>query len=121
MEKGNSIPDKKTVNQVTKSFYLRLIEAGVKIYEYERGFNHSKLVIADDEIATVGSINFDYRSFYLSFENGVWLYKTSTIKDILLDYNTMLSESKRISKEQCKVSIFTRVFRGIISAFSPTF
>ena len=115
------IPDKKIVNQVTKSFYLRLFEAGVRIYEYEKGFNHSKLVIADDEIATVGSINFDYRSFYLSFENGVWLYKTSTIKDILLDYNTMLSESKMISKEQCKVSIFTRVFRGILSAFSPMF
>lgn len=116
-----SIPDKKIVNQVTKSFYLRLIEAGVKVYEYDRGFNHSKLVIADDEIATVGSINFDYRSFYLSFENGVWLYKTDTIKDILLDYNTMLAESKRVSKEQCKVSIFTRVFRGILSAFSPMF
>lgn len=115
------IPDKKTVNQVTKSFYLRLIEAGVKIYEYERGFNHSKIVISDDEIATIGSINFDYRSFYLSFESGVWLYKASTINDILLDYNTMLSQSIQITKEKCKTSIFTRVFRGILSAFSPMF
>lgn len=115
------IPDKKTVNQVTKSFYLRLIEAGVKIYEYEKGFNHSKIVVADDEIATIGSINFDYRSFYLSFENGVWLYKTDSIKDILFDYNTMLSQSIPITKEKCKVSIFTRVFRGVLLAFSPMF
>ncbi|MBQ7353095.1 MAG: cardiolipin synthase [Clostridia bacterium] len=115
------IPDKKIVNQVTKSFYLRLIEAGVKIYEYKKGFNHSKIVVADDEIATIGSINFDYRSFYLSFENGVWLYKTDSIKDILFDYNTMLSQSIPITKEKCKVSIFTRVLRGVLSAFSPMF
>ncbi|MBP3495835.1 MAG: cardiolipin synthase [Clostridia bacterium] len=115
------IPDKKAVNQVTKSYYSRLISAGVKVYEYKLGFNHSKLVISDDKIATVGSVNFDYRSFYLSFECGVWMYNTNTIKDILFDYNTMLTNSLPITSENCKASIFTRLFRAILSAFSPLF
>lgn len=115
------IPDKKIVNQATKSYYTRLVKSGVKVYEYKEGFNHSKIVVSDDKIAIVGSVNFDYRSFYLSFECGVWMYKTSTVNDVLLDYNSMLNKSIKISLEECKVSVFTRVFRAIIAAFSPLF
>ena len=115
------IPDKKTVNQVTKSFYDRLVKAGVKVYEYKKGFNHSKLLLTDDKIATVGSVNFDYRSFYLSFECGVWMYKTDTIKDIAKDFEQMFEESILIDQKKCKASIFTRLFRAILSAFAPMF
>ncbi len=115
------IPDKKIVNQATKSYYAQLIRAGVKVYEYERGFNHSKIVVSDDKIATVGSVNFDFRSFYLSFECGVWMYNTPTVLDVLADYNAMLSESIKISLEDCKVSPITRVFRALIAAFAPLF
>lgn len=115
------IPDKKIVNQATKSYYTRLIESGVKVYEYKQGFNHSKIVISDDKIATVGSVNFDYRSFYLSFECGVWMYDTKIVKEILADYNNMLSESIKISIEDCKASPFVRIFRAIIAAFAPLF
>ena len=113
------IPDKKMVNQITKSYYTRLIESGVKVYEYTKGFNHSKLVIVDEELATVGSVNFDYRSFYLSFECGVWLYKSSAVKEILLDFNIMLTESKQITIEDARAPIITRVFRAILQAISP--
>ncbi|MBQ9744756.1 MAG: cardiolipin synthase [Clostridia bacterium] len=113
------IPDKVIVNQVTKSFYERLLEAGVKVYEYKKGFNHSKLVIADDLFATVGSVNFDYRSFYLSFECGVWMYKTDAIPFIKGDFLTMLKESIEITKEQARANIFLRLFRGVLSAFAP--
>jgi cardiolipin synthase len=115
------IPDKKIVNQATKSYYTRLIEAGVKVYEYKRGFNHSKIVICDDKIATVGSVNFDYRSFYLSFECGIWMYETSSINDMLSDYNEMLNDSVKISLEDCKSNLIVRVFRAIIAAFAPLF
>ena len=115
------IPDKRVVNQATKSYYSHLIKAGVKVYEYERGFNHSKIVVSDDIIATVGSVNFDFRSFYLSFECGVWMYKTSAVSDVLADYNALLRESKRVSIEDCKVSPFTRIFRALIAAFAPLF
>lgn len=113
------IPDKKVVNQVTKSYYQRLIESGVKVYEYKKGFNHSKIVIIDEELATIGSVNFDYRSFYLSFECGVFMYKSEVINDILLDYNTMLTESIQISTEGARTSFLTRIFRAILQAISP--
>lgn len=115
------IPDKKIVNQATKSYYSQLIQAGVKVYEYKHGFNHSKIVVSDDKIATVGSVNFDFRSFYLSFECGVWMYNTPTVLDVLADYNSLLNESIKISLEDCRVSAITRVFRGIIAAFAPLF
>ena len=67
------IPDKKVVFAVTQSNYPVLLEAGVRIYEFTPGFLHSKTVVADDLYASVGSCNLDYRSFYLQFENGVWL------------------------------------------------
>lgn len=115
------IPDKFMVNQVTKSYYKTLIEAGVRVYEYKSGFNHSKLVVCDGELATIGSVNFDYRSFYLSFECGVWMYKTSMIEDILFDINLMIKESKQVTIEDCKVSLLTRILRGVLTAIAPLF
>ena len=58
------IPDKKMVFLLTQSYYKQLIEAGVRVYEYTPGFVHSKTFVCDDEIATVGTINLDYRSLY---------------------------------------------------------
>lgn len=63
------IPDKKIVWDLTRSYYPELLSAGVHIYEYTPGFIHSKLCICDDEAAVTGTINFDYRSLYLHFEN----------------------------------------------------
>ena len=67
----------KTIYWLTQSSYQNLLEAGVKIYQYTPGFIHSKCVLCDDEIATVGTINFDYRSFYHHFECGVFMYQMS--------------------------------------------
>ena len=53
-----------------------------KIYEYTPGFVHSKLFISDDKIATVGTVNMDYRSFFFHFECGVWLSDKKTALDI---------------------------------------
>ncbi len=58
-----------------------MLEAGVKIYEYTPGFIHSKNVISDDELAVVGTINFDYRSL-VHHENAVLMYQTESIVDI---------------------------------------
>ena len=115
------IPDKMLVNQATKSYYSKLIKAGVKVYEYKHGFNHSKIVVSDDKIATVGSVNFDYRSFYLSFECGVWMYNTDTVFEVLADYNSLISQSIRISLEDCRVSFIKRVVRALVAAFAPLF
>jgi cardiolipin synthase len=81
------IPDKKMVFQVTRSYFRRLIEAGVKIYEYIPGFIHQKVFLADDDFLTIGTINLDFRSLYLHFENGVWLYKSAIIQDVSADFD----------------------------------
>lgn len=48
---------------LTQSYYKQLLEAGVKIYEYQPGFLHAKSFVCDDKVGVVGTINLDYRSF----------------------------------------------------------
>ena len=113
------IPDKFLVNQVTKSYYERLISSNVRVYEYEKGFNHSKLVCVDDEIATVGSVNFDYRSFYLSFECGLWMYSTPSVISVKEDLVAMMDCSIELDAKSVKKNVLVRMARAILSAFSP--
>lgn len=114
------IPDKKIVNEVTKSYYEILIENGVKIYEYTPGFVHAKNFIVDDEYATVGTINLDYRSLYLHFECGVWMHNTDTIKDMKKDFEKNLEKSKEITLQDCKkVHKFRKLLRAILKLFAP--
>lgn len=94
------IPDKKLVYMVTRSYYYHLIQAGVKIYEYKPGFIHAKTVLIDSVAATVGTINLDYRSLYLHFECGVWMFNTSAIKDIRDDYMATLDKCDEVTKEE---------------------
>lgn len=89
------IPDKKNVNEVTKAYYEELICSGVKIYEYTKGFIHTKTFIIDDIYASIGTINLDYRSLYLNFECGVWLYSCHTIQSIKADFINTLKECRR--------------------------
>ena len=62
------IPDKKLVFRLSRSYYLPLLRAGVRIYEFTPGFLHAKCYVSDDRVAEVGSINMDYRSLFLHFE-----------------------------------------------------
>lgn len=113
------IPDKKLVYETTKSYYPTLLKNGVKIYEYVPGFIHAKTFICDDLYATVGSINLDYRSLYLHFECGVWLYKTPCIHDIKADFIKTFDECREVTLENCKVSFFRSLFRSILDILSP--
>jgi len=113
------IPDKKMVFNMTRSFYKRLMDAGVKIYEYKPGFIHAKTYIADDKYAMVGTINLDYRSLVHHFENGVWLYNTSSIKDIKNDIDDTISKSIEIDASMLKTNLFNRFFRALVRIFAP--
>ncbi len=111
------IPDKKLINETTKSYYPNLIRNGVKIYEYKPGFIHAKTFLCDDKYATVGSINLDYRSLYLHFECGVWMYKTRCIKDIKNDFVEIFSESNMAQEKEC--GIIRQLFRGVMELLAP--
>ena len=113
------IPDKKIVFNMTRSYYKRLIDAKVKIYEYEPGFIHGKSYIADDKYAIIGTINLDYRSLVHHFENGVWLYNCASIKDLKDDINETINKSIKITTKMLKTNIFNRIFRALVRIFAP--
>jgi len=91
------IPDKWYVHAVTRSYYKLLLEAGIKIYEYTPGFIHSKTFVADHKYGVVGTINLDYRSLFLHFECGVWLYDCDIIQDMYNDFLKTLEDCREIT------------------------
>ena len=114
------IPDKKIVYDVTRSYYDQLIEGGVRIYEYTPGFIHAKIVVSDDLVATVGTINLDYRSLYLHFENGTYMYDSGKILDIKKDVCDTLEVSHEVTDEEViKRSVFYKLFVSLIKLFAP--
>ena len=114
------VPDKKTIYWLTQSNYQNLIEAGVKIYQYTPGFLHSKCVLCDDEVATVGTVNFDYRSFYHHFECGVYLYKVAALESLKRDMEETFNVSESITLEWCrKKFVKSNLIGPILKLFSP--
>ena len=91
------IPDKKYAFALAKTYYEELLEAGVQIYEYTSGFVHAKVCVADDDTATVGTINLDYRSLYLHFECGTFIYQNAVVYDIEEDFQNTLKKCQKIS------------------------
>lgn len=114
------IPDKWYVHPVTQYNYYDLLEAGVKIYEYTPGFIHSKFFVSDDSVATVGTVNMDYRSFIMHFECGVWMCGNKTVYNIKDHFNRLLLHCEEITlKKMKKSSVFTRLKRAILHLFAP--
>ena len=114
------VPDKKFVYWLTQSNYQNLIEAGIGIYQYTPGFIHSKCELCDDESATVGTVNFDYRSFYHHFECGVFLYRADAIADLKRDMEETFAVSEQITLEWCRDKfVKTNVVGPILKLFSP--
>ena len=113
-------PDKKLVFEMTRSNYESLIDNGVKIYEFTPGFMHSKMIISDDTTAIVGTCNFDYRSFYLHFENGVWMYKTKAVNQALESFLKVLSVSEQITPDFYRsLPLGKRILRSLLKVFAP--
>ncbi|WP_179128487.1 cardiolipin synthase [Marinilactibacillus piezotolerans] len=111
--------DKYLVHMTSRSYYKDLIEAGVDVYEYTRGFMHAKSLIVDDEAAVIGTINFDYRSLYLHFENAVALYGVPEIKDMIQDYKETLKQSEKIKIEDLPQSVIVLFAKRVLRLFAP--
>ena len=114
------IPDKWYVHPVTQYNYYDLLEAGVKIYEYTPGFIHSKFFVSDDSVATVGTVNMDYRSFIMHFECGVWMCDNNTVLDIKEHFNTLLLQCEEITLAKMNnSSLLLRLKRAVLHLFAP--
>jgi len=115
------IPDKKIVYTQTTSFFKILHDSGVKIYKYRKGFVHSKVFLSDDIRAVVGTINMDYRSLYLHFENGIYLENNSEIKEIISDFEETLEDCHKLGNKDVKVGFFKNLWQAILRLFAPLF
>ena len=115
------IPDKKIVYTQTSSFFELLSNGGVKIYKFTKGFVHSKVYVSDDKRAVVGTINMDYRSLYLHFENGIYMENVKEIKDVKKDMDETLKDCKRLNDKDIKSSIFKSIWQSILRLFAPLF
>ncbi len=114
------IPDKKLIYSVTRSYYAGLATRGVRIYEYEPGFIHAKQFLADGEIAAVGTINLDFRSLYLHFENGCLFYDCPAVADVKTDFDELFEISREVTgKYSAKQNVAVRGVQCILRLFSP--
>lgn len=114
------IPDKWYAFAVAKTYYRELIEAGVQIYEFTPGFVHAKIFVSDDDTATVGTINLDYRSLYLHFECGVFIYNNPVVRDIENDFQKTLEKSQRVSVTDLKkISPFMLICGRVLRLIAP--
>jgi len=115
-----AIPDKKMVFLLTQSNYESLIRGGVKIYQYTPGFIHSKCFVVDDEYASVGTTNLDFRALYLHFECGVLMYKTQSVLKVKEDALLTFENSKQVSLAECEnKNFFYQLFLSVMRLFSP--
>lgn len=114
------VPDKKFVYWLTQSNYQNLIEAGVRVFQYKPGFIHAKCVLSDDESATVGTVNFDYRSFYHHFECGVFCYRAQAVDELKADMEKTFAACEEITLSWCRDKfVKTNVIGPLLKLLSP--
>jgi Phosphatidylserine/phosphatidylglycerophosphate/cardiolipin synthases and related enzymes len=115
-----SVPDKYLVHEATRSNYVKLVEAGAKIYEFTPGFIHSKTFVADDEVAFVGTANLDYRSLYLHFELSVAFYNSTIVEEVKEDFLDAMGYSQLQEPDKIRnISFHRRIERKILQLFAP--
>ena len=113
------IPDKPLVYRMSRSYYPPLLEAGVKIYEYTPGFVHAKGCVIDDEIGTIGTVNLDYRSLFLHFENNSLFYRAPLLKELREDFAATQALSVERTLDSMELTFTKWLFNGVLRIFAP--
>lgn len=113
------VPDKKIVYRMTRSFYTVLLEGGVKIYEYEPGFVHAKACLIDGVVGTVGTVNLDYRSLFLHFENNALFYRAPLLEELKADLLETQEKCRERTKENVEASFWQWLVDGVLRIFAP--
>ena len=114
------IPDKKLVYRLTRSYYAQLARCGVRIYEFTPGFMHAKQMLCDDSTAVVGTINLDYRSLYLHFEDAVLLYRCSAVRDVRADFEATFPRCREVTADYSRSRpLHTRLVQSLLRLLAP--
>lgn len=93
------IPDKKLTYQLTRYNYGRLLQGGVRIYEYTPGFIHAKTYLTKD-YCMLGTVNLDYRSLYLHYECAVIVWNQDFSLEVASDVESVMAQSKEITYDE---------------------
>ena len=113
--------DAKLVEWASRSYVMQTVESGVKIYLYKAGFNHSKLLVSDDALCTVGSTNIDFRSFENNFEANAFIYDEQMacrLKDVYLQdvkESVLLEDVRDLGKQ----TFMQRLWESLVRLISP--
>ncbi len=108
------------VTHASRSYYAGLLQAGARIFEYERGFVHAKTMVVDDWAATVGSANMDMRSFNLNFELNAFVFDARLCDDMAAHFDTDLETASEVTLErERRVGVTRRLLRGAARLLSP--
>ena len=114
------IADHKIVNIASYSYFDDILKSGGRVYLYEKGFIHSKVIIIDNSIASTGSANMDLRSFMLNFEINAFIYDRKVIDLMKEDFFEDMKNSKEINKDEFKNrSIVQKSKESVARLFSP--
>jgi cardiolipin synthase len=111
--------DSRWVTLAARSYYDRLLDAGVKIYEYGPRMLHSKALLIDDTIAIIGSANFDNRSFRLNFEVSVLFENAGVAADLARQIEAEFAHAPRVRSPRSQVFLTERLPEALARLFSP--
>lgn len=112
-------PDKWIPFLAAHSYFAEMMNAGVEIYEYEKGFMHSKVLIIDGEMASIGTANMDMRSFHLNFEVNAFIYRTRSTQQLIDDYESDLNDSTRLDEGKFSKRSLVRFLESAARLLSP--
>ncbi len=113
------VPDKAIVYRMSRSYYQPLLEAGVKIYEYTPGFVHAKGCVVDDVVGTIGTVNLDYRSLFLHFENNALFYKVPVLADLKADFAATQEMCRERTLDNIGMCFRKWIVDGVLRIFAP--
>ena len=113
------VPDKKLIFRMSRSFYQELLNGGVRIYEYAPGFVHAKSLVSDDRVATIGTVNLDYRSLFLHFENSSLFYRSGIVAKIKEDFLATQEKCVEVQPYDMKRYLCRWAVDGVLRIFAP--
>lgn len=111
------VPDKKYAYLVTTHYMQELLPHGIKFYMW-KGFIHSKTLIVDDEIVSIGTFNIDIRSFKLHFEMTAFIFNKEINEEMKCRFNNDITNSTLIPSDY-KATIWRRTLESIMRLFTP--
>lgn len=114
-----AVPDKKIVYHLGKSYFPELIENGVKVLRFTPGFVHSKVFLADDRQAVVGTVNLDYRSLTLHFENACMFVDHPVLPAVKADFEAAFPRCAEVTVRKRRLNVLYDLYLGLLRLFAP--